>query len=521
MQGGPLKAYVLVKDLPAQVQGDNIRAAATVASIVRTCLGPRSMQKMVITRIGSVELTNDGNAILREIDVAHPAAKSLLELAKTQDDEVGDGTTSVIVLAAELLQKMSGLLFGGVHPVRVTQAMARVLGHCLEHLKGLAVDVGKSEGERLTIVSASVGTKLCSVLGVHVDKLALKAVNTIFSEEFGAKRVDLKGDMRVEKILGSDFGACEVLDGVILNKNIIHAQMRRHIENPVILVLDIPLEYKKGESQTSYEFKDPGAFKRALEVEEVQIRQMCERIVELKPDVVVTEKGISDLAMSILFANNITALRRLKKSEATRLAKACGGTVVSRLEELNQKVLGKGCGLFEYLKIGDEYFCKFSRCTKPRACSVVLRAPSKDLLDELERNFYDAVKVAKNVLLCPKMCPGGGATEMALSLCLEKFRGADIERAVAERAAEALQAIPDVLARNSGHSSPLDLVAELETKQRQNRFFGIDGVRGEVVDMRGRVMEPMAVKVQMLKSAFEAASLILRVDGVIQSTRSK
>ncbi|KAL0265563.1 UNVERIFIED_CONTAM: hypothetical protein PYX00_011275 [Menopon gallinae] len=479
------------------------------------------MQKMVITRIGSIELTNDGNAILREIDVAHPAAKSLLELAKTQDDEVGDGTTSVIVLAAELLQKMSGLLFGNVHPVRITQAMGRVLAHCLEHLRSLAVDVGRGEAERLAIVRASVGTKLCSVLGVRVDELALKAVKTVFSEEFGAKRVDLKSDMRVEKIVGSDFGACEVMDGVILNKNIIHAQMRRTIESPRILVLDVPLEYKKGESQTSYEFRDPAAFKRALEVEEEQIRQMCSRIAELSPDIVVTEKGISDLAMSILFANNITALRRLKKSETTRLVKACGGSVVSRLEELSPKVLGRNCGLFEYVKIGEEYFCKFSQCTKPKACSVVLRAPSKDLLDELERNFYDAVKVAKNVFLCPKMCPGGGSTEMALSLCLEKFGGTDVERAVAERAAEALQAIPDILARNSGHPSPLDLVAELEAKQRQNRFFGIDGVLGEVADMRGRVMEPMAVKAQMLKSAFEAASLILRVDGVIQSTRSK
>lgn len=510
-----MKAYLLVKDVPSQVQTDNIRAAMTVASIVKTCLGPRAMQKMVLTRIGSIELTNDGNSILREIDVAHPAAKTLIELSKTQDEEVGDGTTSVILLAAQILNNMSDLL-DNIHPIKITQALSKGLNLCLESLKLLTVDLKKDEEEKLNIIRSCVGTKLCSLLGIKMEELAYKAAKTVFSENNGLKKIDLMNDLRVEKIVGN-YQDCEVLDGIILNKNIIHPQMRKEIINPRILVLDFPLEYKKGESQTNYEFKTADSFKRALEIEEENIKEMCDKINELKPDILLTEKGVSDLAMSLLFNYNITVIRRIKKTESNRIVKACGGFVVGSLEDLSEKVIGKNCQSFEYLKIGEEYYCKFSKCKNPKACSIILRAPSKDLINELERNFYDAVKVAKNLFLHPKMCPGGGATEMSLSLMLEKFKGNEVEEKVLKRLSEALQIIPIILARNTGLSNPLNLIQQLEKKQKENKFAGIDGIKGEIIDVRGKIMEPVVVKIQMLKSAIEAANVILRVDGVVHS----
>lgn len=515
MQSSGMKAYLLVKDIPAQVQTDNIRAAMTVASIVKTCLGPRAMQKMVLTRIGSIELTNDGNSILREIDVAHPAAKTLIELSKTQDEEVGDGTTSVILLAAQILNNMADLL-ENIHPIKITQALSKGLNMCLESMKLLTVDLKKEEEEKLNIIRSTVGTKLCSLLGIKMEELAYKAVKNIYTEIGGVKRIDIKNDLRVEKIIGN-YNECEILNGILLNKNIIHPQMRKEIINPRILVIDFPLEYKKGESQTNYEFRNAEAFKRALEIEEENIKEMCDKIIELKPDILLTEKGISDYAMSLLFSNNITAIRRIKKTESNRMVKACGGMVVGSLEDLSEKVIGTRCKLFKYLKIGEEYYCKFDDCVDAKACSVILKAPSKDLINELERNFYDAVKVAKNLFLFPKMCPGGGATEMSLSLMLEKFKGNELEEKVLKRLAEALQIIPIILAKNSGVSNPLALMQLLEKKQKENKFNGIDGVKGEVIDVRGRIMEPVVVKVQMLKSAIEAANVILRVDGVIHS----
>ncbi|KAF7681019.1 T-complex protein 1 subunit gamma [Astathelohania contejeani] len=522
-----MKYYVLVKDLPIQVQRENIEAAASVASIIRTCLGPRAMQKMVITRIGSLELTNDGNSILREIDATHPAAKFLIELARTQDDNVGDGTTTVIILAAELLQNLFSLLTEKIHPVLICNSLQKILEKSLAFYEDIAVDIGHdATGEegidktRLQIINGSIGTKLCTMLGVDIASLALKAVKIVYDEEKGIKRCDLTSYARVEKIIGGEFKECQVLNGIILNKNIIHAQMRKRIQNPRIVIMDCPFEYKKGESQTNFEFYGENDFSKALAIEEEQVKAQCEYVIALKPDIVVTEKGISDLAMSIFHSNNITALRRLKKTETSRLSKACGAKVVSRAEDLEEKHVGKGCGLFEYVKLGDEYYCKFVECDNPKACSIVLRGPSRDILNELERNFYDAVKVAKNIFITPKLCPGGGATEMALSKYLSKCTfGSDVEKKVTECVSESLKIIPSVLAANSGMVNPLNVIAQLEKKE--DSYWGVNGETGEIADTRSIIMEPLSVKTQALKSAIEAASLLIRVDGIIQGSKVK
>lgn len=514
----PRKMYILVPDKPAQIQNESAMAAKTISSIIRTCLGPRAMQKMVLTKINSIELTNDGNAILRELDVAHPSARSLVELARTQDDEVGDGTTSVVILAAEILGEMTHILDKNVHPIRVCQALGKALDTCIKTIDSMSMSLENNEETKLQIIAASVSTKVCSILKVPVERLALDAVKKIYVKD--ENRCDLKGCMKVEKILGGSFAESEVIDGVIVNKDIIHPQMRRTIENPRIVIIESPLEYKKGESQTNFEFSRESDFTRALEIEEEQVREMCERIVALKPDIVVCEKGVSDLALSILFENNITGLRRMKKTDTSRLSKACGASIANRPEDLNEKHVGKACELFEYVKYGEEYYCRFGKCADPKACSVVIRGPTKDILNELERNFMDAVKVAKNIFMSPKLCPGGGAAEMAMACELMKRSGdSEVENEVFSRLASALTIIPSILLENSGAFSPMKTIAFLEQKHKEASYYGINGVTGEVVDTRSLVLEPQAVKTQCIKSAIEAVAQLLRIDGIIESRR--
>lgn len=514
MQRPVQKAYILVSNDPNEIQKLSAYTAKTLSSVIKTCLGPRAMQKMVLTKINSIELTNDGNSILREMDVSHPSARCLIELSQTQDDECGDGTTSVLILAAELLNKVVTLLDRS-HPIRLCKALSKAKDLCLDHLERISVDA--KEEELLSIVSSSVSTKLCSILKVPIPQLALKAVLMIKSED-ERRKIDIKNDIKIDKILGS-FEESEIIDGILIEKDLIHSQMRRVIENPKILVLDSPLEYKKGESVTSMEFSNKDDFTRALEIEEEQIRRMCAKIIETKADVVITEKGICDLALSILYENNITAIRRIKKSDSTRISRATGATVMNRIEDVSSRHLGTA-GLFEYVKIGRDYYCKLSKCQNPRAVSVVLRGPTKDLLAELERNFMDAAKVAKNVLISPKLVAGGGASEMSMSTMLSKAcvdLGCPVERSVFEQASVALKVIPSILASNSGAGNSIEIVSELEKRQAEGPWFGVNGISGEIVDMRSVVMEPLVVKTQCVKSAFESVMQLLRIDGIIES----
>lgn len=514
MQRPAPKAYILVSSDRSEIQKASAYAAKTLSSIIKTCLGPRAMQKMVLTKINSIELTNDGNSILREMDVSHPSARCLIELSQTQDDECGDGTTSVIILAAEIMNKIVGLLDTN-HPIRVCEAMRKARNICIDRLEAIAIEA--REDELLQIISSCVATKLCSILKVPIPELALKAAQMVRTNRVGERGadIDIKTDIKIEKVLGA-FEECEVLDGVLLEKEIVHSQMRRRIENPRILLIDTSLEYKKGESVTNLEFSKDSDFSRALQIEEEQVRGMCAKILELKPDVVITEKGISDLALSILFENNVTAIRRIKKSESIRIAKATGATAMNRLEDLEPRHLGTA-GLFENIKIHNFHYCRISGCPSPRAVSVVLRGPSKDLLTELERNFMDAIKVARNVLRSPLLVPGGGAAEMSMARALRGAGESPLEREVCTACSEALRVIPSIISSNSGAGNTLDTLNRLESMQEDDPYLGINGISGEVQSMRDLVMEPIVVKTQCVKSCFEAVTQLLRVDGIIES----
>lgn len=511
MQKPMPKAYILVSKDKNEIQKMSAYTAKTLSSIIKTCLGPRAMQKMVLTKINSIELTNDGNSILREMDVNHPSARCLIELSKTQDDECGDGTTTVLILAAELLNKLVPLL-SKLHPIKACRILQKAKDICLDHLESIASEA--TQNDFINVVASSVATKLCSILKVPIPQIALTAAHKIKKLD----KIDIKNDIKIEKILGQ-LNESEIIDGIILEKDLIHSQMRRNIENPKILILDTPLEYRKGESVTNMEFSDKNDFARALQIEEEQIRKMCDQIHLTGADIVITEKGICDLALSILYENNITAIRRIKKSDAVRIAKATGATIMSRLEDVSEKHIGTA-GKFEYIKIGKEYYCKFGECLNPGAISVILRGPTKDLLTELERNFMDAVKVAKNILLNPKMIPGGGAAEMSMAIKLYETSSED-NREVFEAIADSFKVIPSILLINSGISTPLEKLNDLYNKQKKDGYkFGIDGITGNISDMSKVVLEPIVVKAQCIKSSFESVMQLLRVDGIIE-TRSK
>ncbi|KAJ1939152.1 T-complex protein 1 subunit gamma [Kickxella alabastrina] len=583
-----------------RAQMSNIAAGKTVADIVRTCLGPRAMLKMLLDPMGGITLTNDGFAILRECEVAHPAAKSMIELSRTQDDEVGDGTTSVIILAGEMLAISAPFLERKIHPVVILRAFQKALEDAQVILREIAVPVDTNDREQmLKLIKSAIGTKFVSRWNDLMCNLALTAVQTIVcrtgdldsayddvsatitgsatdasttdseskaaageasadaatatatdanstvaaeeaaapaieseigsaktaAPEVDVREVDIKRFVRVEKVPGGEIEESRVLDGVMVNKDVVHPKMRRHIENPRIILLDCPLEYKKGESQTNIEISRESDWSRVLEIEEEQIRAMCDKIAALKPDLVITEKGVSDLAQHYLVKQNITALRRMRKTDNNRIARATGANIVTSVDELKESDVGTGCGLFSVEKIGDEYFTFLTKCKNPKACTILLRGPGKDTLNEIDRNLQDAMCVARNVLFSPYLCPGGGATEMALAVQLAQRAKSDIdgiEQWPYGGVAEAMEVIPRTLIQNGGGNA-IRTLTELRAKHTAGlTTWGVDGEKGVPVDMNEYgVWEPLAVKLQTIKTAIDSASLLLRVDDIVSGTAKK
>lgn len=359
------------------------------------------------------------------------------------------------------------------------------------------------------LISSSIGTKFVSRWSDLMCGLALNAVRTVSWEAGNGKQeVDIKRYARIEKVPGGEIEDSKVLDGVMLNKDITHPKMRRKIENPRILLLDCPLEYKKGESQTNIEIQKEEDWERILQIEEEQVKSMCESILALKPDLVITEKGVSDLAQHYFMKANVTALRRVRKTDNNRIARATGATIVNRVDDLQESDIGTKCGLFEIEKIGDEYFTFLTKCKTPKACTILLRGPSKDILNEIERNLQDAMGVARNVMFHPRLSPGGGATEMAVSVRLNQLaRNIEgVQQWPYKAVAEAMEVIPRTLVQNAG-ASPVRVLTELRAKQAEGKSsWGINGDTGTIVDMQEYgIWEPEAIKLQSIKTAIEVS----------------
>lgn len=471
-------------------------------------------------------MTNDGNAILREITVTHPAAKSMIEIARTQDEEVGDGTTSVIVLAGEMLAVAEPFLQQQIHPTVIIRAFREALEDMINVLQNdVSIALDKTDTAAVAeVVKACVGTKFIGRWSEMAVKIAMEAVTTVMFEENGRTEIDIKKYAKVEKIPGGSIDDSAVLRGVMLNKDVTHPKMRRHIVNPRIVLLDCSLEYKKGESQTNVEISGDTDFTKLLQIEEEFVQRICEDIIAVKPDLVFTEKGVSDLAQHYLLKAGITAIRRLRKTDNLRVARACGATIVNRTEELTEKDVGLGCGLFEIRKMGDEYFTFITECKDPKACTILLRGASKDILNETERNLQDALHVARNLMLEPRLVPGGGAVEMAVSLALTRKQIQGPYRAVAQ----ALEIIPRTLAQNCGANTIRTLTA-LRAKHASHLHgdgavcsWGINGETGEIIDMKNKgIWEPLSVKMQVYKTAVETAILLLRIDDIVSGSKKR
>ncbi|KAK8241050.1 T-complex protein 1 subunit gamma [Phyllosticta capitalensis] len=491
-----------------KAQLSNITAAKTVADIIRSCLGPKAMLKMLLDPMGGIVLTNDGHAILREIEVAHPAQKSMIELSRPK-------MRSVIILAGEMLAQSLPQLERNIHP----SAPSPTPLPSSRRFRYPLTSMTTRPCTRWFLLS--IGTKFVS----RWSEL-MQCGQFSFDAGGGKKEVDIKRYARVEKIPGGEIEESKVLDGVMLNKDVTHPKMRRRIENPRIVLLDCPLEYKKGESQTNIEITKEEDWNRILQIEEEQVKAMCDAIIAVKPDLVITEKGVSDLAQHFLVKNNITALRRTRKTDNNRIARATGATIVNNVHSLQASDVGTQCGLFEISKIGDEYFTFLTKCKDPKACTILLRGPSKDILNEVERNLQDAMGVARNVIWNPRLSPGGGATEMAVAVGLEK-KAKSVEGVMQwpyRAVAEAMEVIPRTLIQNAG-SSPIRILTQLRAKhadQDTGSSWGIDGDGGKIVDMKEYgVWEPMAVKEQSVKTAIESACLLLRVDDIVAAKAAK
>lgn len=483
------------------------------------------MYKMLMDPMGGIVMTNDGNAILREITVQHPAAKSMIEISRTQDEEVGDGTTSVIVLAGETLSVAEQFLHQQMHPTVIISAYRQALEEAAKLLKekvSVPVDINNRD-EMIKIIKSCIGTKFISKWSDLACKIALDAVSTVACEDNGRREIDIKRYARIEKIPGGAMEESEVLKGVMFNKDIVHPRMKRRIENPRILLLDCNLEYKKGESQTSLEFTKETDFSRVLELEEEYIKSICEDIIKFKPDLVITEKGISDLAQHYLVKAGISAIRRLRKSDNNRVSRACGATIVSRTDEIREEDIGTGAGLFEIRKIGEEYYAFIEQCKNPKACTVILRGASKDVLNEVERNFQDAMNVARNVMIEPFLIPGGGACEMEIAKLLEEKAKSitGIHQWPFRALARSFEVIPRTLIQNCGANVIRTLTA-LRAKHAQegNSTWGVNGHTGEIVDMKQLgIWEPLSVKLQTYKTAIETAILLLRIDDIVSGSK--
>eukprot|EP01138_Halocafeteria_seosinensis_P014108 gb/GECG01014406.1/.p1 GENE.gb/GECG01014406.1/~~gb/GECG01014406.1/.p1 ORF type:complete len:546 (+),score=87.50 gb/GECG01014406.1/:1-1638(+) len=509
-----------------KAQQGNISAAKAVADIIRTTLGPRSMLKMLLDPMGGIVMTNDGNAILREIDVSHPAAKSMIELARTQDEEVGDGTTSVIILAGEMLTVAEPFIERNMHPTVIVNAYHRALEHALQICERNAVEVNLDDREQMrSLIKSCIGTKFVNRYGNLISDLALDSVLRVAVEDNGKKEIDTKLYAKVEKIPGGDLDECKVLDGVMLNKDVTHARMPRRIENPRIVLLDCPLEYKKAESQTNVEITKEEDWEKILKQEEDYVEKICADIIRFNPDLVITEKGVSDLAQHYFYKAGIAALRRVRKTDNNRIARAVGATIVSRTEELTEEDIGTGCGLFEVRKFGDEYFTYIEKCSSPKACTILLRGGSKDVLNEIERNLHDAMGVAKNIVFEPKLLPGGGAIEMSIAQGLvEKSKTLEgIQQWPFKALGMAMEVVPRTLAHNCGGDT-VRLLTKLRAAKGngQKPTLGINGETGELANMAELgIWDSYSVKTQSIKTAVEAACLLLRIDDIVSGIRSK
>jgi len=506
-------------------QANNINAAKAVASAVRTTLGPKGMDKMLVDTLGDVVVTNDGVTILKEMDIEHPAAKMMVEVAKTMDEEAGDGTTTAVVLAGELLKKAEELLEQELHPTVIASGYRMAAEKAKEILDGVAVDVSEEsvrEDVMRKVAKTSITGKFAEAAGDFLADIAVSAVKSIAEKTDGGFSVDLD-NLNIEKKTGGKIADTILVNGVAIDKEVVHPGMPKRVENAKIALLNCSLEVKKTETDAEIRIRSAEQMKAFLDEEERMMRKMVEKIKASGANVVFCQKGIDDVVQHYLAKEGILAVRRVKKSDMERLARATGGKIVNNIEELSEAELGHA-GLVRERKIAGDRMVFVEECENPRSISIVVRGGEEHVVDEIERSLNDALKVASSILEDGKAVAGGAAVETELALRLKEFSTTlkGREQLAVEKFAEALEIIPRTLAENSG-LDPIDKLVELKAAHEAgNKNAGLDVYTGEIVDMWERgVIEPLRTKKQAVSSAVEAATMILRIDDVIASKREE
>ncbi len=500
----------------------NIAAAKIIAEAVRTTLGPRGMDKMMVDTLGDVTITNDGVTILKEMDVEHPAAKMMVEVAKTMDEEVKDGTTTAVVVAGALLHHAEKLLDQGIHPMIIVTGYRMAADRAKEILEELAEKTSIEDTETLRkIAITSMTGKKAEGAREKLAELAVEAIRRIADKADGKYRVDLD-HVGIEKKAGGSTDDSQIVNGLILDKERVHPGMPEVVKNARIALLDLPLEIKKTETDAEIRVTRPEQLRAFLDQEEKMLKEMVERISSVGANVVFCQKGIDDLAQHYLAKAGILAARRVKKSDMEKLSRATGGKIVTNLEDLTPAELGKA-GTVEERKIGDKKFIFVRECENPRAVGILVRGGSEHVTDEIERGLTDALGVVAAAVEDNKYVYGGGAPEMALATRLRDYADTVGGReALAVKAfADALEIIPKTLAENAGMDS-VDILVELRAKHAkpEGKYYGVDVYSGKIEDMKKLgVVEPLRVKTQAIKSAAEAAIMILRIDDVIAAAK--
>jgi len=505
-------------------QRSNIMAAKIVTETIRTTLGPLGMDKMLVSGTGDVVITSDGATIMKEFDIQHPAAKMLVEVAKSQDNEVGDGTTTAVVLAGELLSKAQELMDQDVHPTVLIDGYKRASVEALQILDSLAITVDPTDTKTLRqIASTSMGTKTVATSKDYLAQLATSAVTQVMDNSSGKTKADIER-IKVLKKHGGGIEQTELVQGIVLDKEIAHSEMPKRVEKARIALLNSKLEIEKTEFDAKITIESPDQMKTFLDEEETMMRKMVEKIAESKANVVLSEKGIDDMVLHFLAKRRILAVKNLSSGDMEKLGRATGGKIVATLKDLSAESLGDA-KLVEEVKIGDDKLLYIRECKDPKAVTIVIRGGSEHVIEEAERSLHDALCVVRNVVEDGKVVAGGGSIEAELAKQLREFavKVGGREQLAVLCFAEAVEAIPMTLAQNAG-LDPIDIMVELRMKHQDsaNKWFGVSVHDGKVADMlKERVVEPLRVKQQAIKSSTEVACMILRIDDVVSSKGGK
>jgi thermosome len=505
----------------------NIMAAMTVAEMIKTTYGPKGMDKMLVDALGDVTITNDGATILDKMDVQHPAAKMLVQIAKGQDEEAGDGTKTAVVFAGELLKRAEDLLDKGLHPTTIVSGYKKALDFAIQVAHQIAEDVDvdspSSDAILKNVVVSALTSKAVHGAREYIADLVVKAVRQIAEKRGDRWYVDID-NVQIIKKKGASILDTQLVYGIVLDKEVVHPAMPRRVENAKIALLDAPLEIEKPEIDAEIRINDPLQMRKFLEEKENILRDMVEKLASVGASVVICQKGIDDVAQHYLAKKGVMAVRRVKRSDMEKLERATGGRIVSNIQDLTERDLGL-CEVVEERKVGEDKMVFVERCRNPRSVSLVLRAGLERLVDEAERSARDALSAAADVFRLPKVVYGAGAFEMELAKYVKEYANkiGGKEGLAVEAFAKALEGVVETLVTNAG-LDPVDFLMKLRAEHMNpdGRWVGVDVFSGKLVNAKAMgVIEPLLVKVSALKAGTEAATLIMRIDDVIAASKRR